>query len=110
MLAPSLLQRLSADARLPPSSQHALARTARSGQNSLGATRAADLSAGSKTLVFDCGGTETLPGSQVDIAHSVDDCVQRVAAATAKLVVFFKQVFGRNSIDNKGCPSLRPTG
>lgn len=53
--------------------------------------------------MFDCGGTETLPGSQVDIAHSVDDCVQRVAAATAKLVVFFKQVFGRNSIDNKGC-------
>ncbi|NJO12675.1 MAG: M4 family metallopeptidase [Gammaproteobacteria bacterium] len=53
--------------------------------------------------VYDCARTMMLPGSPMaDVAASSDPTVQQTASVTAALVKFYKEVFGRNSVDNRG--------
>jgi len=103
MLAPSLLRRLSQDSRLPAGSRKFLADSAALSEALRGGRRIPAASS-RKVRIWDCEGTDTLPGHRVDIATSTDPCVQRVNDTSTSLLAFLSSVFGRNSIDNRGCP------
>lgn len=60
-------------------------------------------SPGHEIRVWDCNGNEILPGTLIDISASRDDVALRVTDTSAKLLSFWKAVFGRDSIDNRGC-------
>jgi Zn-dependent metalloprotease len=56
-----------------------------------------------ETPVFDCRQTTSLPGVAVaDPATSKDATVQRAFTETADVVRFYRECFGRNSVDNAG--------
>ncbi len=54
-------------------------------------------------LVFNCSGTETLPGNPVaKPGNSADATISTAYAETKELVNFYETVFGRSSIDDAG--------
>ncbi len=53
--------------------------------------------------VFDCKNTTVLPGTPIaNPATSADATIKQTFDVTSQVVDFYKQVFGRNSIDNSG--------
>lgn len=58
-------------------------------------------------LVFDCGNGTTLPGTPVaNPGTSTDATTKRTFNETTSVVKFYKDVFGRNSLDNAGMTLL----
>ncbi|MDC8784720.1 M4 family metallopeptidase [Roseateles koreensis] len=63
----------------------------------------AELAASPKVTVYDCKGTQTLPGTPVPSPKtSKDSTAQTSFAETTGVAAFYKKVFARNSIDNAG--------
>ena len=53
--------------------------------------------------LFDCKHTENLPGRLVDPeSPSADEAAKSVFNATSRVADFFQEIFGRNSINNRG--------
>jgi Zn-dependent metalloprotease len=111
MIPKSLLRRLAADPSLPEASRRAFEATlAFDDQIHLlrevyqsSRTPAVSLAPTPSILVFDCKGTESLPGTPVsDPGGSSDPTARRAYSTTKNLVKFYKDCFGRNSVDNKG--------
>lgn len=126
----NVLRSLSEDASMPEESRQALRdsaalepvwRTLRSAhaeafQASLLATGLANarlagvLAPAPQVLVYDCGGTTSLPGVAVaDPGHSNDPTVKRAFTSTTDVVHFYRQGFDRNSIDDAGMTLISST-
>ncbi len=61
------------------------------------------LAATPKVTVYDCRGTQTLPGAAVSSpGKSADATAKRGFTETTSVAKFYKKVFGRNSIDDAG--------
>ena len=111
MIPKSILERLATDLSLPNSSRRSFLKTAEDDERWHHIREAYRLSQAPRTrltaspliTVFDCKETESLPGTQVSQpGTSSDQTARRAYDQTAKLVTFYKNCFGRNSIDNKG--------
>jgi Zn-dependent metalloprotease len=64
---------------------------------------AAELAAAPAVTVYDCKHTQTLPGTPIaSPGDASDGATKRAFDETTKVAEFYKQVFGRNSIDNAG--------
>ncbi len=113
------LLELAADPALPGGSRVALRQTARIDRaarsvrnqtnrlNRILASAALDASpplAGAPAIsIYDCSQASTLPGILVaDPASSTDPAVRRIFRGLGEALRFFRQEFGRNSIDNRG--------
>ena len=60
-----------------------------------------------KVLVYDCKNTQTLPGTPVPApAKSKDKTAKRAFNETTQVVKFYRDAFGRNSVDNAGMTLL----
>jgi Zn-dependent metalloprotease len=54
-------------------------------------------------LMFDCKGSSTQPGDQIDIPEtSSEQKAQKIQQSLVSLLSFYKSIFNRNSIDNNG--------
>jgi Zn-dependent metalloprotease len=54
-------------------------------------------------VIFDCKGTESLPGTLIDHpSTSPDPTAKRAVAETELVATFYKECFGRNSVDDAG--------
>ncbi len=124
IIPPAVLSRLAEDGDIAEDSRAALSATAacelswrtlrdahtRATQASLLTSRAAALGAAAtglakvpETPVFDCRQTTSLPGVAVaDPATSKDATAQRAFEETAAVAQFYRNCFGRNSVDNAG--------
>ncbi|TEA03946.1 M4 family metallopeptidase [Mycobacteroides salmoniphilum] len=120
IIPPAVLSRLAEDGDIAEDSRVALLSTAaselswrtlrnahtRATQAASGITISAAATALAKvpeTPVFDCRQTTSLPGVAVaDPATSTDATVQRAFIETAAVVRFYRECFGRNSVDNAG--------
>ncbi|AGM28438.1 Putative metalloprotease [Mycobacteroides abscessus subsp. massiliense] len=124
IIPPAVLSRLAEDGDIAEDSRAALSATAacelswrtlrnahtRATQASLLTSRAAALEAAAtglakvpETPVFDCRQTTSLPGVAVaDPATSKDATAQRAFDETAAVAQFYRNCFGRNSVDNAG--------
>lgn len=61
------------------------------------------LAAAPLVTVYDCKNSQTLPGTPVKSPRtSADATAKRTAVSTSAVARFYKDVFGRNSIDNAG--------
>ena len=61
------------------------------------------LAAKPKVTVYNCHTSQTLPGTPVPApGKSTDKTIQRAFTETTQVAVFYKKIFGRNSIDNAG--------
>lgn len=61
------------------------------------------LAAAPAVTVYDCKTTQTLPGSPIPKPKTSSDAsAKRAFNQTSKVAQFYKQVFGRNSIDDQG--------
>jgi Zn-dependent metalloprotease len=57
--------------------------------------------------VFNCSHGQVLPGAPIaDPAASSDPSVKKALDETMQVVAFFKEVFGRNSVDGAGMPLI----
>ncbi len=56
-----------------------------------------------RITIFDCEGSERLPGKKVSAADITDPAVARVRTQTSELLRFYSDIFSRNSIDDEGC-------
>ncbi|MBV8849797.1 MAG: M4 family metallopeptidase [Methylobacteriaceae bacterium] len=112
-----ILTKLSQDPRLPPDIRKAAADTARVAQEirdlriqALRLTSIATMiqapvtaiAAAPAITVFDCGHTQSLPGRPISGPQAGDDSAKRAFDETTQVAKFYKDVFGRNSIDNAG--------
>jgi len=62
-----------------------------------------ELAAAPKVTVYDCKNTQTLPGTPVAKPKTAKDgTAKRTFVETTAVANFYKQAFGRNSIDNAG--------
>ncbi|WP_078322711.1 M4 family metallopeptidase [Mycobacteroides chelonae] len=120
IIPPAVLTRLAEDGDIAEDSRVALLDTAaselswrtlrnahtRATRTSSGNTISTAITALAKvpeTPVFDCRQTTSLPGVAVaDPATSKDATVQRAFTETADVVRFYRECFGRNSVDNAG--------
>src|SRR5262249_9345883 len=112
MIPKSLLERLAADSRLPEKSRQALRETAKSvdqwrqlreAYRAISERPRFRLTDTPSIVVFDCKGSESLPGTLVDNpGASADPTAKRAFDQTSALVKFYKEVFQRNSIDDAG--------
>ncbi|OHU29479.1 M4 family metallopeptidase [Mycobacteroides chelonae] len=120
IIPPAVLTRLAEDGDIAEDSRVALLDTAaselswrtlrnahtRATRTASGNTISAAITALAKvpeTPVFDCRQTTSLPGVAVaDPAGSKDATVQRAFTETADVVRFYRECFGRNSVDNAG--------
>ena len=109
MIPSSLLERLAADPRIPPSSRSALERTLLL-EGRLGPRRKEFLSRPTPNrspwplatvIVYDCQETETLPGTFVPPGTAIGSA-KRAFDYTSRLLQFFALCFNRNSIDGAG--------
>lgn len=111
MIPKSTLEWLAADMSLPEASRRAMLETIadddrwhrlREAHLSFRSPRTR-LAAAPLITVFDCKGTESLPGTLVNQpATSTDPSARRAYEQTEKVATFYKKSFGRNSVDNKG--------
>jgi Zn-dependent metalloprotease len=111
MISKPQLERLAADFTLPDATRRALRATIeyedlwrrlRDLHRSFGVPRAR-LAAVPSLLVFDCNGTESLPGTLIDKPLTSSDLTARRAFSQTQMVAaFYKECFGRNSIDDAG--------
>jgi Zn-dependent metalloprotease len=106
-----LLRRLAADPRIPASSRDSFSRTvlldeiwrSKRGEFSAAPKSTGTIKADSvDVIIYDCAGTEIVPGTLVDPEYSKDGAVLRANDFTTKLAAFLEQCFSRNSIDNLG--------
>lgn len=113
-----VLERLAADRKLDAAARRASAESARV-SDALRAMRVqaglltsltrgaetqfAELAVAPKITLYDCRGTQTLPGAPLaSPGSSKDATVKRCCGTTTAVAEFYKKVFGRNSIDNAG--------
>ncbi len=112
----SVLDRFAADASLPADSREAFAatasletvwRTLRSAHTEASQSRLAiapivtTLAAAPATPVFDCNSSTSLPGTALP-STSTDATGKRAGGEAAAVAQFYKDCFGRNSVDNAG--------
>jgi Zn-dependent metalloprotease len=118
IIPPDILKRMAVDERLPESSRRALLDTAaidarvrlvREQARRLTRVSGTAMHAGlaiattPAVLVYDCMTTTTLPGRAVsNPGASTDISARRVFEETREVARFYKQIFGRNSIDGAG--------
>jgi Zn-dependent metalloprotease len=110
MISKRLLQRLAANPSLP--SRDSLLETVRwddswrcirRAYQSLPSLSGVQLAKDPAILVFDCRGSESLPGDPIsNPATSSDSSVKSAAVKTQELARFYNECCGRNSIDNRG--------
>jgi Zn-dependent metalloprotease len=117
-----VLDRLASDKKLSANARQAAAATSRlsveirklrtqaqaltSVSNAMGA-HFVELATTPKILVYDCRHTQTLPGTPATgPAKSKDKTVKRAFTETTQVAKFYKEAFGRNSIDNAGMTLL----
>jgi Zn-dependent metalloprotease len=118
-----VLARLAGDKKLPPDTRKALVDSARISdamrklrvQNTLLSAVAQDINHGfgvqvapvPKVLVDDCNKKQLLPGTPVASPKtSKDKTAQRAFVEATSVARFYKQVFGRNSVDDAGLTLL----
>ena len=111
MIPKLLLERLAADFNIPAASREALLNTSRYEEDwrrlrevyrtaRVSRTR---LATAPSIMVFDCEGTESLPGTPIDQPGSSSDvAAQRAFLKTQDFAEFYRQCFGRNSVDGYG--------
>jgi Zn-dependent metalloprotease len=113
-----VLTKISQDPRLPPEIRRAAANTARIAHElrllriqalrltSLSTAIAApvgELAAAPAVTVYDCQHSQSLPGAPVGTpGNSGDATAKRTFEETSRVADFYKDVFGRNSIDGAG--------
>lgn len=113
-----ILTKLAQDPLLPPEIRKAAADTARIAHEirllriqalrltsvaSMLETPVSALAAAPAVTVYDCKHTQTLPGTPLGSPEGTeDDSARRTYEETTKVAKFYKDVFGRNSIDNGG--------
>src|SRR3979411_2874845 len=113
-----VLTRISQDPRLPPEIRQAAANTVRIAHElrllriqalrltSISTAIAApvgELAAAPTVTVYDCKYSQTLPGTPVaNPGGSAEATAKRAFDETSRVADFYKDVFGRNSIDNAG--------
>ena len=74
------------------------------------ATALVQLAAAPTVTVYDCKHTHTLPGTPVsNPGSSPDPTAKRAFSETTNVAKFYKDVFGRNSIDNQGMTMMSST-
>jgi len=117
-----VLDRLASDKRLSADARKAAAATSRLSteirklrvqaqaltavSNAMGA-HFVQLATAPKILVYDCKETQTLPGTPVSgPGTSKDKTAKRTFTETTQVAKFYKDAFGRNSIDNSGMTLL----
>ncbi len=107
MIAAGLLRQLAGHPAMPVESKLSMLRTVElDGQRRIERRIAADPSTavpGPLVEVFDCGGSEVLPGAKVaNPTTSGDAVVAEAAITTLDLRNFMRDVFGRDSVDDHG--------